>query len=141
MPSPSISFHAVDTPFKLKQQKKNKVWLVAVASAEKKVFGTLNYIFCNDAHLLQINREYLKHDTYTDIITFDYSEKKTISGDIFISIERVTENAEKFKQPFEIELQRVMVHGVLHLIGYKDKLPQDKEIMRAKENFYLKKAL
>lgn len=110
-----------------------------VASAEKKNFGTLNYIFCNDAHLLQINREYLKHDTYTDIITFDYSEKKIISGDIFISIERVTENAEKFKQPFEIELQRVMVHGILHLIGYNDKSSQEKETMRAKEDFYLKR--
>ncbi|HVA97567.1 MAG TPA: rRNA maturation RNase YbeY [Bacteroidia bacterium] len=137
MPSPSLSFHNVDIRFKIKQQKKIKNWLMNVASAEKKNIDTLNYIFCSDAYLLKINREYLQHETLTDIITFDYSEKKNISGDIFISVERVTENAEKYNVTFENELLRVMVHGVLHLIGFNDKTISEKETMRAKENFYL----
>ena len=137
MSSPAISFHLVDIQFKVKQQKKIKNWLIAVAAAEKKKVQALNYIFCNDSYLLKMNREYLQHETLTDIITFDYSEKATISGDIFISLERVTENAEKYKVAFENELLRVMVHGVLHLIGFNDKTPSEKETMRAKENFYL----
>jgi len=97
----------------------------------------LNYIFCSDTYLHKINLEYLKHDTLTDIITFDYSEKKQISGDIFISIDRIKENALKFNQSTDIELNRVLIHGVLHLLGYKDKTPKEKETMRAKEDFYL----
>jgi len=97
----------------------------------------LNYIFCSDTYLHKINLEYLKHDTLTDIITFDYSEKKQISGDIFISIDRIKENAPKFNQSTDIELNRVLIHGVLHLLGYKDKTPKEKETMRAKEDFYL----
>ncbi len=102
--------------------------------AEGKTCGQLYYFFCTDEHLLNINKEFLNHTTYTDIITFDYSEKKTVSGEIFISIERVHENAKKFKQPFSHELMRTVIHGVFHLCGYGDKTPADKKKMRAKED-------
>ena len=102
------------------------------------MLGNLNYSFTSDESLLKINMEYLKHNTYTDIITFNYNEGKKISGDIFISIDRVKENAEKFEAPFEEELHRVMIHGVLHLCGYKDKSKTDSELMRKKENAALR---
>ena len=96
-------------------------WLSRVIVSESKLEGDLNYIFCDDEYLLGINQQYLNHDTYTDIITFGYCDGDTISGDIFISVERVKDNAQEYSVSFEEELHRVMVHGVLHLLGYKDK--------------------
>lgn len=112
-----------------------KTWLKKIILNEKFKVGELTYIFCSDEHLLSINQQYLNHNTYTDIITFDYvdKEKRMLSGDIFISLERIRENAEKFKVSFEQELHRVMAHGALHLMGYKDKTLKDKKMMRAKE--------
>ena len=113
-----------------------KLWLKKIATKENKSIKDLNYIFCSDEYLLSINQQYLKHNTYTDIITFDNSnkEEENISGDIFISLERVKENAEKFNVSFEKELFRVLAHGLLHLIGYKDKTAKDSKIMRSKED-------
>ncbi|MDR6299798.1 rRNA maturation RNase YbeY [Mesonia maritima] len=119
--------------FKLPNSKDYEIWLQSVLESEKKRIGELNYIFCDDEYLHEINLKYLNHDTYTDIISFDYSEVDKISGDIFISIERVKENAEKFQVNFNTELQRVIVHGVLHFIGYKDHTNEEKKKMRTKE--------
>lgn len=133
-----ICFFEEDISFKLKNSRTTGAWLRKVMGSEKKTPGAINYIFCSDRYLLSINQQYLKHNTYTDIITFDYSEDAhVISGDIFISIERVRENAEKLKVSFDSELHRVMVHGVLHLSGYKDKSTAQKRIMRNRENTYL----
>lgn len=109
-------------------------WIKSVIAAEKRKPGEINFIFCSDAHLITINRQYLQHDDYTDIITFDYCEDKKIIGDIFISIERIKENAEKFKVPVNTELHRVIIHGVLHLCGYKDKTPEHKKQMTQRED-------
>ncbi len=133
----TITFHQEDVSYRLKSVKKVKAWIILSAANEAKQIGELNFIFCSDNYLHKINLEYLKHDTFTDIITFDYSEGKIINGDIFISIERVKENAKNFNQTIDNELNRVLIHGVLHLLGYKDKTPKDKELMRAKEDFYL----
>jgi probable rRNA maturation factor len=132
-----ISFSTAEIEFNLKNKLKVKAWVKSILEAEKKVAGDITYIFCNDDFLGSMNEKYLKHDTLTDIITFDYSEKGILSGDIFISIERVKENAESFKTGFDAELGRVMAHGVLHLSGYKDKTAADKKEMRSKEDFYL----
>ncbi len=105
---------------------------------ENKEEGDLTLIFCSDEYLLEINNKHLNHDYYTDIITFDYSQKKNISGDLFISIDRVKENAKEFSVPFLNELSRVVVHGVLHLCGYNDKTEEEKKQMRKLENKYLK---
>lgn len=104
---------------------------------EGKMMGEVNYILCSDPYLLEMNKQYLNHDYYTDVITFDYCEDNVISGDIFISVDTVRDNAKEFDATFERELQRVMVHGVLHLCGYKDKTDEDSKVMRAKENQYL----
>jgi len=133
----SILFHQEDILFRLKNIKKIKSWIEKTIIQEKGILGDLNFIFCTDNYLHKINLEYLHHDTFTDIITFDYTQGKRISGDIFISIERVRENAKKFNQTIDNELNRVLIHGVLHLMGYKDKTPKEKETMRAKEDFYL----
>ncbi len=133
-----IAFLTEDITFELKEKLKHKSWLKDAAKAEGFKIGELNYIFCSDAYLLDINQKYLGHDTLTDIVTFDNSEDpKMIEGDIFISIERVRENAVKFDTA-ESELKRVMVHGLLHLAGYKDKDNAQKELMRNKENEHLK---
>jgi rRNA maturation RNase YbeY len=132
-----ISFSTAEIEFNLKNKLKVKVWVKSILEAEKKKAGDITYIFCNDDYLGSMNEKYLKHDTLTDIITFDYSEKGILSGDIFISIERVKENADTFKSGFDAELGRVMAHGVLHLSGYKDKTADDKKEMRSKEDFYL----
>ena len=100
--------------------------------------GDISYVFCTDDELLEVNQKHLNHNTYTDIITFDYTESKTINSDIFISIDRITENAKKFEVTFEDELHRVMIHGILHLCGYKDKTKADADLMRKKENQALK---
>jgi probable rRNA maturation factor len=134
----AITFSSQYQGFKPKGSQALKSWIKQVIEKEKKSPGSVSYIFVDDETLLRMNREYLKHDTYTDIVTFDYTENKTISGDIFISIDRVKENAEKFGVDFEEELKRVIIHGVLHLCGYKDKTRSDSETMRKKENAALK---
>ena len=128
-----ITFNS-ETSFTLKNQKKLVKWISDVISSEAFQVGEINYIFCNDSYLNKINQEFLNHDTFTDIISFDYKLGKEIGGDIFISIERVLENAEKFNEVFENELHRVMIHGILHFIGYKDKTKKDKTLMRTKED-------
>lgn len=113
-------------------------WIEQLISTEEKKTGNINYIFCDDEYLLNVNQDFLNHDYYTDVITFDYVKGKTISGDIFISITRIKENAITLSDnDFERELIRVLAHGVLHLCGYKDKSEGDQKIMRAKENFYI----
>ncbi len=104
---------------------------------ERKKQGEINFIFCSDDYLLDMNKQYLQHDYFTDVITFDYSENNILSGDVFISIDRIKENAGEYKVPFEQELQRVMIHGVLHLAGYNDKTDEEKKEMTDKENEYL----
>ena len=107
---------------------------------EEKTFGDISVICCSDEYLLKINEQYLGHHYYTDIITFDYVENAVISGDLFISVDRVAENAEKYGNPFIEELHRVIIHGVLHLVGYNDKTVKEQSLMREKEDFYLKNA-
>ena len=130
----AISFYSQNITFNLKQKAKIKNWIIAVSKKEKKIIGTIGYVFSNDKLLLEMNKQYLKHNTYTDIITFDYSEGKKISGEIFISIERVKDNAKKYKVDFEIELHRVMIHGIFHLCEYNDKSNTSKANMRKLEN-------
>jgi len=137
---PQISFFEEDIHFNLKDKTKVRQWIKDTIAAEGYVLDELTYIFCSDAYLLKMNQQYLDHDTYTDIITFDNSsEKKTITGDIFISVERIRENAAKFSQTFVDELHRVIIHGVLHLLGYKDKTPADNKKMTQMEDKYLGK--
>jgi len=128
-----ITFNS-ETSFTLKNQKKLVKWISDVISSEGFQVGEINYIFCDDVYLHKINQEFLNHDTFTDIISFDYTLGKEVGGDIFISIERVLENAEKFNEVFENELYRVMIHGVLHFMGYKDKTKKEKTLMRTKED-------
>lgn len=113
-------------------------WINRVIVSEGFTVGPLDYIFCTDEYLLKINKEYLNHDTFTDIITFDYTDGNTLSGDIFISTDRVKENAVTFNVDFENELRRVMSHGILHLVGFGDKTPEEKKAMRAKEDEKIK---
>ena len=128
-----ITFNS-ETSFTLKNQKRLVKWISDVISSEGFQVGEINYIFCNDSYLNKINQEFLNHDTFTDIISFDYTLGKEVGGDIFISIERVLENAEKFNEVFENELYRVMIHGILHFMGYKDKTKKEKTLMRTKED-------
>ncbi len=114
-------------------------WIENTILSEKRKAGDISFIFCSDDYLLNINQEYLNHDYYTDVITFDYVQEDEISGDIFISVERIRDNAVGFNATFEDELNRIMIHGVLHLLGYKDKSEQEKQIMTDKENEYLSK--
>lgn len=135
MKNPPIYFFSEDCDFLLKEKIKIRQWLHKVVAGEGYKLSSLNFIFCSDPYLLQINQDYLKHDTYTDIITFDNSEiEKSILGDIFISIDRVIENAEKFKVAERDELHRIMAHGTLHLLGYGDKTTSEKNLMTQKEN-------
>lgn len=133
----NIHFHQEETDFILPKEVHTKNWIAKTISQEGKSCGELNFIFCSDEYLLSINKEHLDHDTFTDIITFNYVEANLISGDIFISIDRVKENANKFSVPFLHELHRVIIHGVLHLIGYDDKNAVDAQEIRLKEDFYL----
>lgn len=138
MSKASINFFTEDTNYILKNKRKLKAWIASVITAEGYALQELNYILCSDEYLLRINQDYLDHDTYTDVITFDNSEAlKTIVGDIFISIERVRENAKEVKVSATAELCRVMIHGTLHLLGYKDKTKAAKISMTAKEDHYL----
>lgn len=135
---PAIHFFEEDIHFKLKDKNKVKAWIKATIESEGYQLEELNYIFCSDAYLLEINRQYLDHDTFTDIITFDNSEKeKVVTGDIFISIDRIRENAAKFDTGLVNELHRVVIHGALHLLGYTDKTAASKKVMTSKEDHYL----
>ena len=134
----AISFNNQSISFKLKEKTNLKQWIKTITEKEKHNVGTINYVFCTDDELLEINIKHLNHNTLTDIITFDYTEGKTINSDIFISIERVLENSKKFKVTFDEEFHRVLIHGVLHLCGYKDKSKADAELMRKKENASIK---
>lgn len=129
----TITFQSEDIEFEFVEQAQTTSWIHQVIQLESGQLNFLNYIFCSDRYLLQLNQEYLQHDTLTDIITFHYSEE-AIESDIFISVERVRENAATRNITFIDELKRVMVHGVLHLLGYPDKTEQEKERMREKED-------
>lgn len=133
-----INFHTEDVEVKIQQKLKIKNWLKSVIQSEGFALGDVNYVFCSDEYLLKINVDYLDHDYLTDIITFDNSEEEeSIDGDIFISIDRVKDNARTFEVSFEHELKRVLVHGILHLCGYLDKTDEEEVLMRSKENHYL----
>ncbi len=134
-----ISYHSEDIKFPDIKRREYSRWIKETASIYGKKVGEVAFIFCSDAHLLQINNEYLQHNYYTDIITFDYSEKNWISGDIFISLDTVKSNAEKYRQTYKNELNRVMIHGILHLCGQKDKTPENRAEMTRKENLALEK--
>ncbi|MFM9988390.1 rRNA maturation RNase YbeY [Flavobacterium sp.] len=132
-----ISFN-YEIDFEIPEETIYTDWISSVILSENKSEGEINYIFCDDNYLVEINQQYLNHDTLTDIISFDYSLGNEIHGDIYISIERVRENAEEFKVSFEEELKRVMIHGVLHYCGYKDKSESDELLMRSKEDEKIK---
>jgi len=134
-----IKFHYLAGPISLSERTKLKSFLLKQLKKEGKAVDAINYIFCDDAYLLSINQQYLKHDTYTDIITFELSPKsQPLLADIYISVERVKENAKHFKSSFKAELLRVIFHGSLHLSGYKDKTVKDAQVMKSKEDEYLK---
>ena len=128
-----ISFN-YETKFRLRQALRHRSWLSEAILSENKKEGEINYIFCDDDYLLEINQSYLNHDTLTDIISFDYSVGNELHGDIYISVVRVRENAKEFKVSFADEMRRVLVHGVLHYCGYKDKTNKDAKVMRLKED-------
>lgn len=132
-----ISYYNQDIDFKFKGKRLTSKWLTLVAESEIRRIGDIAVIFCSDDYILQINQQYLSHDYYTDIITFDYSEGDKLSGDLFISIDTVKANAEEYGTDFNDELNRVIVHGVLHLIGYDDHNDKDIAVMRKKEDYYL----
>ena len=132
-----VRYFTEDIKFDYKERRRTSRWLKLVAESEIRRLGDVSVIFCSDPYILDINLKYLQHDYFTDIITFDYCEGDTLSGDLFISIDSVRENAVLYKTEFEEELNRVIVHGVLHLIGYDDHTEADKKEMRSKENYYL----
>lgn len=133
-----IRYFQEDIRFELKQRMRNNRWLKMVAGSEVRRIGAVNIIFCSDNYILDVNMRYLQHDYFTDIITFDYCEKDLLSGDLFISIDSVRENARSYGTEFTEELDRVMVHGLLHLIGYDDHTEEDIAVMRQKEDYYLR---
>ena len=135
---PKIYFFQEEVSYNLKHKRQIREWIMKTSDNEGFTIGTLNYIFTSDNILVQLNTEYLRHFTLTDIITFDLAEKEgELTGDVYISLDRAKENAKEFKVKLTNELNRLMVHGILHLMGYKDKTAQEKEVMRAKEEFYL----
>ncbi len=129
-----VTYFTEDTSFRFKEKRLTSRWLKAVAESEGKRLGDIGIIFCSDNFLLNVNKEYLNHDYYTDIITFDYCEGNKLSGDLFISVDSVRENAAYYDVEFHVELRRVIVHGLLHLMGYDDHSDEDITQMRAKEN-------
>jgi rRNA maturation RNase YbeY len=133
-----ISFN-YETDFILEDTDRASSWISETILEENHKEGEINYIFCSDDYLYKINVDFLDHDTLTDIISFDYSVGKELHGDIYISVDRVKENASDFNVSFEDEISRVMIHGVLHYCGYKDKSEADEKEMRSKENYYLSK--
>jgi len=132
-----ISFN-YESDFSLEQEEVYASWIETIVESENRILGEISYIFCDDEYLHTINMQYLNHDTLTDIISFDYTEGDVISGDIFVSIERVEDNAKDFNVPFDEELKRVLAHGVLHYCGYKDKSDEDALLMRTKEEEKIK---
>lgn len=129
-----ITYQSEDIKMPSIKKRETTEWIKAVAASYQKKVGEIAYIFCSDEKILEVNRQYLKHDYYTDIITFDYTEGNRISGDLFISLDTVRTNAEQFGQPYERELHRVIIHGILHLCGINDKGPGEREIMEEAEN-------
>lgn len=129
-----ITFQAEDIEMPAINEEQVREWIKAVAASYGKRVGPISYFFCSDQRILEVNLEYLQHDYYTDIITFDYCEGHRLSGDIFISLDTVRSNAEMLNQPYERELHRVIIHGILHLCGINDKGPGEREIMEAAEN-------
>lgn len=136
MSNNSILFHS-ECAFSFNKEEETTQWIRQCIEKEGKKAGELNYIFCTDAYLLEKNIDFLNHDTYTDIITFDYCEAERINGDLFISVERIEENATQYKVDFSDELARIIIHGTLHLLGYNDKTKEEQKEMRSKEDFYL----
>ena len=134
---PVINFFEEDIKFNLSQKRKIRNWIKKVAEKEGVSVAEINYVFCSDPYLKQVNVEFLQHDYFTDIITFDNSEEGTLEGDIFISIDRIRENSSDYSSNFDQELRRVIIHGVLHLIGYRDKTADEENQMRQKEDEYL----
>jgi rRNA maturation RNase YbeY len=134
-----IRFFTENISFNLTDKKEIKKWITDVVANENKKIGNINFIFCSNDYLLGINQQYLNHNYFTDVITFDYSDALKLSGDIFISVDCVRENSVKYRQLFEKELYRVMVHGVLHLCLYGDSTKSEIAVMRSKENYYLEK--
>ena len=132
-----ISYYFEDTDFVFRKKTLNNKWLKLVAESEIRRIGDISIIFCSDNYILDVNQQYLQHDYFTDIITFDYCEGVRLSGDLFISVDSVRENAVEYGTEFDEELNRVIVHGVLHLIGYDDHCDEDIQVMRSKENNYL----
>lgn len=130
---PLIHFFTEDHNFSLKDRRKVRSWIDQIVQLHNNTLGEVNYIFCSDDFLHKMNVDYLQHDTLTDIITFDYCEGSICSGDLFISIDRVKDNAKELKSSMKDELHRVMIHGILHLLGFKDKTPQEAEEMRSQE--------
>ena len=130
----AVSFHSEKTSYKLAQKTNHKKWILQCIALHHKTPGELSIIFTSNEHLLLLNRDYLNHNYFTDVITFDYSEEETVSGDIFISIDQVRENAKIFQAEVEDEIRRVMVHGVLHLIGFNDSTEEEKRVMQKMEN-------
>lgn len=133
-----VTYQTKDINFPKIKRRDTSIWIKEIAHIHRKNVDEIAYIFCSDAKILEINKQYLQHNYYTDIITFDYSEGDSISGDIFISLDTVKSNSEKFKTNYTEELHRVIIHGILHLCGFKDKTPEDEQIMREKENEALK---
>lgn len=134
----AISFQAENTRLPKIKKRETANWIKTVAEGYDKKAGEIAYLFCDDEKILEINRTYLQHDFYTDIITFDYSEEEIISGDIFISVDTVRSNAQKYGTPFEEELYRVIIHGILHLCGLNDKTEEEEKKMREAENSALR---
>ncbi len=134
-----VRYFIQDTDFLFKRRAVHNAWLKAVAVEENCRLGEISVIFCSDAYLLDMNRKYLGHDYFTDIITFDYSEGELLSGDLFISVDTVRSNASFYSAEFDDELDRVIVHGLLHLIGYDDHSEEEFAAMKEKENYYLSK--
>jgi probable rRNA maturation factor len=132
-----IYFHTEDINFNIPSPKKIVLWIKAVASNENQQLGNINVIFCSDAYLIKINQDFLDHNFFTDIITFDYSDNHVIEGDLFISINRIQDNAFHYNTAFVDELHRIIIHGLLHLFGYSDKDKDQQKIMRFREDFYL----
>lgn len=133
MPQDNIFFHTEDISFALDSEKTTSNWLVMLVEHHNKKLGELNYVFCSDDYLLKLNQEHLNHDYFTDIITFDYCQNDVISGDLFISVDRTNENAKTFKKSESNELNRVIAHGLLHLLGFSDKTAEDIVEMRSME--------
>lgn len=132
-----ISYYFQDTDFKFRDRRKTNEWLKLAAESEIRRIGNISIIFCSDNYVLDINQKYLQHDYFTDIITFDYCEEDRLSGDLFISVDSVRENSVEFGTEFKDELNRVIIHGLLHLVGYDDHTEKDIKLMRSKENYYL----